>query len=144
MLKEKFRLRFVSASDECVKLSRGIISNKLPTNRLYNLYINLYKNNNRVEKFLRLNLDEAVEKLYRDGAIPKWVDVNVAKVDDGYLIIQCIYSDNFIKDDMQLQFHDQPTSPFKSGGPGFYTLDKLDKIKRGEKVILDEFDEEKG
>lgn len=144
MTKEQFSKRFKKAYEDCLKLASNIISDNISDKYLFNLYMNLYKDHKHVEKYLRLTFDEAVNSLYRKNGIPKWIDINVAKIKDDNTILKCDYSSDFISDDSKLQFSDAELSPFKVKPPSFSNLKKLEKIKKGEKVSLDYFDEERG
>jgi len=141
MTRKEFARRFSLAVEECFCYTKPLLVEDLPKRFLYNLYMNLYENNKRVENHLRLTFEEAVDKLYRDSGVPKWVDVSVVKVDGNVTIMRCDYSKDLVSDDSKIQFADERLSPFKSSGPGFHDLDKLSKIKKGEKVTLDDFDE---
>jgi len=136
MTKENFKSKFIKSIDECIKFAKKFIIDELPGK----IKINLYRRD-KEEKFLRLDIDGALEKLYKDGEVPKWIDIAVVKVDEDYTIIACIYSDMFIRDDSMLQFAHDPLSPFQITGPS--CPNAVDDFKN-KKFNLREYDEEKG
>lgn len=134
MTKDNFKIRFIKSIEECVKFAKRFIYDELPEQ----VKINLYRRD-KIEKFSRLNVGEALERLYKSGAIPKWIDIGVVKVDGDYTIVACTYSDIFISDDSMLQFSNDPLSPFSISSP---PMSK--RYQREKKFNLEEFDEEKG
>jgi len=132
MTKENFRSRFLIAIDKSFNYAKKFVFDELPSKFKFNLY-----HREKIEKYLRLNVDEVIEKLYRDGKIPRWININVAKIDGEYTIFACAYSATFTNDDNMLQFSDEPWSPFQIGGPLMSEKYSMDK-----KFYLEEFDEE--
>lgn len=137
MTKNEFKKRFIKAIEESLKETKKIVTNDLPNNFVINLYSRTGKNN-----YLRLFVDDAIEKLYVSGSIPKWIDVNVVKVDNDFTIIECQYSDIFLDNDNLLQFHNDPLSPFNLGGP-YLPPDWKGLEKNGKFKLLD-YDEKEG
>ena len=134
MTKENFIERFKEALNQTVDFTHTLAINDLPLKYKFNLY--------RVDlKYSQKRLDfmEALDVLFEDGQVPKWINISVVKVDGEYTIIACDYSEVYTNDDSMLQFSEDPLSPFSITGP----LTSKKPIN-SEKFYLEEFDEEKG
>ena len=68
MTKENFRSRFLIAIDKSFNYAKKFVFDELPSKFKFNLY-----HREKIEKYLRLNVDELIEKLYRDGKIPRFM-----------------------------------------------------------------------
>ncbi|MBU1037165.1 hypothetical protein KKF32_03975 [Patescibacteria group bacterium] len=131
MTKENFIKKFNKSLNQTMEFARTLVIDELPDQYKFNLYradLRYFKK--------RLEIDEVVNELYQNGKVPKWINIGVIKVDDGYTIIKCEYSDTFYDDDNLLQFPNDPLSPFSITGPA-----RPDNQK--EKFKLPKFDEEK-
>jgi len=137
MTKDEFKLRFIAAIKESIARTRKFVLDNLSDE----VSINLYSRDKKEINF-RLDVNGAIDKLYHDGKIPKWVNVNVVKVDQGYTVIECEYSDIFLDDDRLLQFPDDSFSPFKPSGP--YLPLNWEGLEKSGKFELLKYDEELG
>lgn len=137
MTKEDFRLRLVTSLNKSIEIAEKFVKEDLQNKLIINLY-----SRDKKDRLIRISIDEVVEKLYRDGKTPKWVNLNVVKVDCGYTILECCYSDIFTNDDKLMQFHNEPQSPFKSGSP--YLPPHWKGLENDGKFNLVKYDEEEG
>ena len=136
MTRNEFQLRFIKSIEECIKYAKRFVYDELLEKYKLNLYMK-----DKIEIFLRLDLEEATGKLYRDGKIPRWINISVVKVDGEQTIIACDYSGTFTNNDRLIDFPDSPFSPFQISSPPYPNATNEFKDK---KFYLVEFNEEMG
>ncbi|MFA5127250.1 MAG: hypothetical protein WC465_04630 [Patescibacteria group bacterium] len=141
MDKTVFKDRFRRAIKKTIELAQKYVKEKIPKDFIIDLSRIDSKDTHKSKYEGRYeDLEKVIEKLYQDGSVPRWVDLNVKTVENDLSIIRCEYSNIFFNDESNLLHEDEGVPPFHILSPhippSHFDFDK-NKVKEGKFSIKD-------
>ncbi|MFH6995211.1 hypothetical protein [Flavobacterium sp. FlaQc-48] len=148
MKKEDFKINLAKALDGLIDFTQEMVTNKLPNQYKFMIKTNCSYDGNELENDEEVYPDDKIDEtssinpatesavidyLWRNGKVPKWINVQVEKCDDNF---------SYIKLECCGRFSTSPNhknGPFRSLGPNipYHYLDPISE-KLIKKVDLNE------
>lgn len=113
MERKKFENNFRTAISKAINDGQEYIKEILPTNFVVDLFETDSKDTHQVKELGRYNnLEVVIDKIYKNGSVPRWVDLNIESIEKDKTVIQCDYSNIFFKDEKNLLHQTKGVIPF--------------------------------
>jgi hypothetical protein len=128
-----FAARLVDAARHAVEFARGFVEERLPDAVRFRVELNssydgnplppdvrTYPDDRRkhpLEQIARLSIESLVDLLWRDGAVPEWIDFSVEAVDEDATIIGVMTCGRFTTSESRLYHEREGRPPFHVLGP---------------------------
>ncbi|MEK7535963.1 MAG: hypothetical protein AAB590_03045 [Patescibacteria group bacterium] len=107
MQKDVFEKRFDEAVKRILDRTREFIVEEIPNKCLYVIETVDYKKTQPITK------DEAIGIMFKDGKVPRWVDLGVIDIQDDTTIVQCVIAPDYFEEDEYLLYEEEGLPPFK-------------------------------
>lgn len=101
------------STNEALKFARRLVFNHIPRKVLYDIAI---KNGVRMLAS-GVNIESAVEILWRNGSVPRWADIQVKCIQDGATIVSLMISDEYVANFEETLYSERGTGPFGVKSP---------------------------
>lgn len=115
MNKIEFKNRLDKATEQSVEAAKDLIEKKFLDKYIFSL-IEMQSDGDHDGKFLGefTNSDSILEFLYKDsdGSVPRWINIQVDGIKDGSIIIKCVFSNIFLKEEQNLLHTEFGLAPF--------------------------------
>jgi hypothetical protein len=108
-----FTARFHEATQRARDFARTLVLDELPDALVFYVYFKAHDSQTESG----LSHERAIDKLYRDGSVPLWVDVNVRGVDPQATIIEVCASRELVSEERDLMHSGEGYPPFHVLGP---------------------------
>ena len=111
MGKKIFLKRFDEAIERVLDKARKALIEDVPSGCKFNIeYTDLHK-------IQPITKEEAIAIMYRDGKVPRWVNINLRTIDNGVALINCLVASDYFENDADLLYEDEGVAPFRVGFP---------------------------
>ena len=107
-----FRERFTESITRAKEFAQRFIVETVPDE--YKIYVL----DQRREDGAYMDFEDALKTLFKDGAVPVWIDVNLKDIKAGVSIIRCTHSSEYTdKEEFSVANKEEGISPFHVLGP---------------------------
>lgn len=128
MERKMFEQNFIKAIDDLIKNGEDYFKEKLSDSWI--IYAEDNKSNNG--KQVIHSVEEGLDVLFKNGKVPRWINLKIKDVKDDIVIIECIYSADYIKEYDKLLYKNGSIAPFALFYPAVSKLHT--HLKRSEKL----------
>lgn len=111
MNKKIFLKRFDEAIEKVLDKARKSLIESVPSDCKFNIEYTDFK------KIEPITKDEAIAIIYKDGKVPRWVNINLRTIDNEVSLINCLVAPDYFENDADLLYEDESVPPFRVGFP---------------------------
>lgn len=118
MERKRFTENFKKAIHRSIEFGQKFITEVLPSNYvLFLIEIDSLGKHDSKNVGTYGSVDGAIDLLYKDGAIPRWINLNIKTIKNNTTVIRCEYSNIFIEKESNLLHIEEQLPPFHVLGP---------------------------